>query len=90
MSAEKLRVDADLVVLATGMVASDGEIDGDAVRLDKDRFVVADESAPGIFVAGCARGPVDVATATADATAAALKAIQTIRQSAGRRPAALA
>lgn len=90
LSAEKLRVDADLVVLATGMEASLTENGGDAVAMDKDRFVIADETAPGIFAAGCARGPVDVATATADATAAALKAIQTIHQSAARRTPASA
>jgi quinone-modifying oxidoreductase subunit QmoA len=90
LSAEKLRVNADLVVLAAGMQASVSDIGGAAVSMDKDRFVVAAESAPGIFAAGCARGPVDVATATADATAAALKAIQTIHQSAARRAPALA
>ena len=35
---------------------------------------------PNFFAAGCARGPVDVATATADATAAALKAMRTLQR----------
>ncbi len=88
LSAEKMRVNADLVVLATGMEASladgitgggiAGGLGGDIVPCDSDHFVFPDESSPGIFSAGCARGPVDVATATADATAAALKAMRTI------------
>jgi quinone-modifying oxidoreductase subunit QmoA len=79
LSARKFRVNVDLVVLATGMVANMEEKKPAAeVGYDKDHFVIADESAPGIYVAGCARGPVDVATAAQDATAAALKAIQAI------------
>jgi len=79
LSAEKFRVKVDLVVLAAGMVASleETKLDG-PVAYDKDHFAIADESARGIYVAGCARGPVDVATAVQDATAAALKAIQAI------------
>jgi quinone-modifying oxidoreductase subunit QmoA len=82
LSATKMKVDADLVVLAAGMEASiaDGMF-GETVATDEDRFVLPDESSPGIFAAGCARGPVDVATATADATAAALKAIRTVQRS---------
>jgi quinone-modifying oxidoreductase subunit QmoA len=85
LSAEKISVKADLVVLATGMVSSitDGKPGGD-VRYDQDHFLLPDESAPGIFAAGCARGPVDVATATQDATAAALKAMRTIHSGAQR------
>ncbi len=79
LSAQKFRVKVDLVVLATGMVASVEEsIPEGPVATDKDHFVLGEESAPGIYVAGCARGPVDVATAVQDATAAALKAIQAI------------
>ena len=79
LSAQKFRVKVDLVVLATGMVASIEEKKPAAeVSYDKDRFILPDESAPGIYVAGCARGPVDVASAVKDATAAALKAIQAI------------
>lgn len=88
-AAEKIRVNADLVVLAAGMEASFVDsIRGGVVATDQDRFVLPEESAPGIFAAGCARGPVDVATATADATAAALKAMRTLRRSVG--PAAVA
>ena len=84
LSAEKVSVEADLVVLATGMVASmsDGRPNA-TIGYDADAFVLPDESSPGIFPAGCARGPVDVATATQDATAAAMKAMQTIHQARG-------
>jgi quinone-modifying oxidoreductase subunit QmoA len=85
LSARKFRVNVDLVVLATGMVANMEEKKPAAeVGYDKDHFVIADESAPGIYVAGCARGPVDVATAVQDATAAALKAIQAIHSAVER------
>ena len=81
LSAEKVSVQADLVVLATGMLASmvEGRPEG-GLSYDQDAFLLPDESAPGIFAAGCARGPVDVATATQDATAAAMKAMRTIHR----------
>lgn len=86
LSAEKLRVKVDLVVLATGMVSSVEEKKPAAdIRYDKDHFVLSEDTAPGIFAAGCARGPVDVATSVQDATAAALKAIGTIQTAARRR-----
>ena len=85
LSAEKTRLAVDLVVLASGMVSSlaDGAMAG-AVALDKDHFVVEDQSGEGIFAAGCAKAPVDVATSVQDATAAAALAIETIH-TAGRR-----
>ena len=81
LSAQKMKINADLVVLASGMEASlaDGMLAG-AVATDTDRFVLEAESTPGIFAAGCARGPVDVATATSDATAAALMAMRTLQR----------
>jgi quinone-modifying oxidoreductase subunit QmoA len=85
LSARKFRVKVDLVVLATGMVANmEEKKPAGEVGYDKDHFVIADESAPGVYVAGCARGPVDVATAVQDATAAALKAIGAIHSAAAR------
>jgi quinone-modifying oxidoreductase subunit QmoA len=83
--AQKFRVTVDLVVLATGMVPNMEENKPTApVGYDKDHFILPDESAPGIYAAGCARGPVDVATSVQDATAAALKAIQAIHSAAER------
>jgi quinone-modifying oxidoreductase subunit QmoA len=85
LSAQKFRLKVDLVVLATGMVANMEESKPEApLGYDKDHFILPDESAPGIYVAGCARGPVDVASAVQDATAAALKAIQAIHGAAER------
>jgi quinone-modifying oxidoreductase subunit QmoA len=85
LSGVKTTVTVDLVVLATGMAASlEGATPPAGFGLDADAFVVADASGDGIVSAGCARGPVDVATATQEGTAAALRAIQSI-QAAARR-----
>jgi quinone-modifying oxidoreductase, subunit QmoA len=80
VSAEKVRLAVDLVVLATGMVSSltDGPVAG-LVKLDRDAFMTQEEPGEGIFAAGCAKGPFDVATSVQDATAAAALAIETIQ-----------
>ena len=78
-------MNVDLVVLATGMASSIDKTTSDLPgNYDSDSFILPDETAPGIFAAGCARGPVDVATSVQDATAATLKAIQAIHR-AGER-----
>jgi quinone-modifying oxidoreductase subunit QmoA len=85
LSAEKTRLAVDLVVLASGMVSSLAETPLAApLTLDQDHFVVDGADGNGIFAAGCAKGPCDVATSVQDATAAAAMAIETI-QTAGRR-----
>jgi quinone-modifying oxidoreductase subunit QmoA len=84
LSGQKIQVHADLVVLATGMAASLDQDSPAGLNHDKDHFLLPEESAPGIFAAGCARGPVDVATAAQDATAAALKAMGAIRNRGAR------
>jgi quinone-modifying oxidoreductase subunit QmoA len=82
LSGEKIRVGVDLVVLATGMNPSAA-----ASRLpvpvpyDEFNFAVETENDTGIHVAGCAKRPVDVASAIQDATGTALKAIQSIVRS---------
>ncbi|MHB8657682.1 MAG: FAD-dependent oxidoreductase [Solirubrobacteraceae bacterium] len=74
----------DLVVLATGMQPSvAGAAPTGPLSYDPDGFVVEEADGSGIFAAGCARAPVDVATATMDATAAAMLAMQTVNR-AGR------
>ncbi len=88
LSAEKMRLHVDLVVLASGMVSSlaTSKIAG-PIALDRDSFVTAG-TGEGIFAAGCAKGPFDVATSVQDATAAAALAIETIQSAgatAGRR-----
>lgn len=84
LSAQKIRLTADLVVLATGMMPSlaEGKMAG-PLAFDKDDFVVETGTADGIFAAGCAKGPFDVSASVQDATAAAALAIETI-QTAGR------
>jgi quinone-modifying oxidoreductase subunit QmoA len=84
LSGGKLALSVDLVVLASGMVSSlvDGKPEG-PLALDRDGFVIDSPGSAGIFAAGCAKGPFDVATSVQDATAAAALAIETIRM-AGR------
>jgi quinone-modifying oxidoreductase, subunit QmoA len=67
-------VEADLVVLATGMdPRGNGELPIPATR-DADGFVV-DDRAARVFAAGVARRPEDVAATVRDATGAAAKAV---------------
>ena len=79
LSGRKVKVNVDLVVLATGMVpnTADSRIPGLPVEYDSDGFVIEDPQR-GVFAAGVAKGPVDVATSARQGTAAALKAIQVI------------
>ncbi len=77
-----LEAEADLVVLATGMVPNLKE-DGlavDALTRDDDGFGIDDMNA-GVVVAGVSRRPEDVAATVRDATGAAAKALV----AAGRR-----
>jgi quinone-modifying oxidoreductase subunit QmoA len=78
------RTPVDLVVLATGMQPSLGDGAPEGVDVDAEGFVVEGTDTEGILVAGCARAPVDVATSTVDATAAAMRAIALVRRSAAR------
>jgi quinone-modifying oxidoreductase subunit QmoA len=69
----------DLVVLATGMVPNSPTFTSETATAacDDSGFFLADQPVSGIIGAGCAKQPVDVATCVQQATAAALKAIQT-------------
>lgn len=69
----------DLVVLAAGMVPNPPafQVRGKDPACDESGFFLADQPVPGIVGAGCAKEPIDVATCVQQATAAALKAIQT-------------
>jgi quinone-modifying oxidoreductase subunit QmoA len=69
----KMRVTADMVVLATGMEPVGG-VPG--VVYDENSFAVPGAGSAQAQAAGCAKKPVDVAVATQDATGVALKAIQ--------------
>ncbi len=76
---EGIRMNFDMVVLATGMVPNKIEIDGAPdVSYDEYGFLTYDPQKLGIYGAGCVRRPTDVASSVQDATAAALKAIQSI------------
>lgn len=76
---EQIRTSFDLVVLATGMVPNKIDIDTlPDVSYDEYGFLTSDPEKTGIYGAGCVRRPTDVASCVQDATAAALKAIQSI------------
>ena len=87
LAGEKVKLAVDLVVLATGMVSNlAGGAPGLPLALDRDGFVIDAPSTAGIFAAGCAKGPFDVATSVQDATAAAALAIETIVTAARTTP----
>lgn len=76
---EKLTLSYDMVVLATGMQPTlAGEKLPLPVEVDEDGFISGGEEA-GIFAAGCARMPLDVMRSAQSGTAAALKAVQTVK-----------
>ncbi|MCL4469238.1 MAG: CoB--CoM heterodisulfide reductase iron-sulfur subunit A family protein [Deltaproteobacteria bacterium] len=77
LSGQKIYKTVDMVVLATGMVPNGikSQMPADIVY-DEFDFIVPDLQSPGIYTAGCAKKPADVASCIQDATGAALKAIQ--------------
>ncbi len=76
---EQIKMSFDLVVLATGMVPNKMDIEPTPeVSYDEYGFLSNDPEKAGIYGAGCVRRPTDVASCVQDATAAALKAIQSI------------
>ena len=78
LSGEKVIRQVDLVVLATGMIpvgAGGTEVEGGLVS-DEHGFLLGEQEQGGIFAAGCAKRPVDVATSVRDATGVAMKALQ--------------
>ncbi len=74
---EKITVDADLVVLATGMVPNNEGVP-QGVAKDEYGFILGESGMDGFVGAGVARRPYNVAECVQDATRAALLAIQTI------------
>ena len=94
---ERIEVEADLVVLATGMVPAtfDNPTLNLGYRKGKELPVVPygfadseficfpyESQRTGIYPVGCVRQPMDLVGATADAAGAALKAIQCVRSTA--------
>jgi quinone-modifying oxidoreductase subunit QmoA len=73
-----LRDQFDLVVLATGMAPNTPTVSvmNTEVARDDSGFFLSAQPVSGIIGAGCVKQPADVSTCVQDATAAALKAIQ--------------
>jgi heterodisulfide reductase subunit A len=85
LTGAQVEVAADLVVLATGVVPSAGAKElAERLRATADRFgffteahlklYPVESSTRGIFLAGCAQGPKDIADTASQASAAASKA----------------
>jgi len=81
----------DLVVLAPAIIPSDGTEALAAVlgvELDDDGFLVSTEAdgdmigttRPGVYAAGCATGPKDIPDSVAEASGAAAKALEHVRE----------
>ncbi len=79
LTRETLKEEFDLVVLATGMVPN--TVDGIPLELERDEygFLEGRTSVGGVYAAGCSKHPCDVSTAAKDSTAAAMRAIQSLR-----------
>jgi len=76
---EQIKETFDMVVLATGMAPNSiSEVSSPDVSCDEYGFLTNDPDKAGIYGAGCARRPTDVASCVQDATASALRAIQSI------------
>jgi quinone-modifying oxidoreductase subunit QmoA len=76
---EKARQEAEMVVLATGMVPTTlaNKVPAD-LRYNEDGFIINDFEKGGMFATGCATKPSDVVSSNQNATGMALKAIQTL------------
>lgn len=72
LSGRKIKYEADMVVLATGIVPSNINLN---LKRDDNQFIKTDQI-DGIIPVACSRKPMDVSASVKDATAAALKAIQ--------------
>jgi heterodisulfide reductase subunit A-like polyferredoxin len=87
LSGEIVSQKVDLVVLATGIVPEDVSAvrieAGGGLQRDEHGFLTSDQPLAGMFSAGCAKRPVDVAACVRDATGAALKALQICAEHAG-------
>ena len=78
LSLEKVRLDVDMVVLATGMEPNlKGQDRIAGIELDENGFVPMELQQQGIFSTGVAKWPADVNSSIQDSTGTALKAIQT-------------
>ncbi len=86
VAGERLDITTDMVVLATGMKPSQGNIDLKdkiGIALNKNNFIEShlqcypqDTQREGIFSAGCCRAPMDVSRSIESAGTAAVKTLQ--------------
>jgi quinone-modifying oxidoreductase subunit QmoA len=76
----KVKQEVDLAVLATGMQPTGATTQIPGIEYNSDGFVVPKD---GIIPCGCAKRPIDVVSSAQSATAAALKAVQTLVRRAG-------
>ncbi len=76
----RIEQEVELAVLATGMQPVGAESPIPGIEYDADGFVVPKE---GIIPCGCSKRPADVVSSAQSATAAALKAVQTLVRRAG-------
>ncbi len=76
----KVEQEVDLAVLATGMQPTGVTTQIPGIEYNSDGFVVPKD---GIIPCGCAKRPIDVVSSAQSATAAALKAVQTLVRRAG-------
>jgi quinone-modifying oxidoreductase subunit QmoA len=76
----KVEQEVDLAVLATGMQPAGVTTQIPGIEYNSDGFVVSKD---GIIPCGCAKRPIDVVSSAQSATAAALKAVQTLVRRAG-------
>ncbi|MBI3795250.1 MAG: CoB--CoM heterodisulfide reductase iron-sulfur subunit A family protein [Nitrospinae bacterium] len=80
-SGEILNLDADMVVLATGVVPSIlSNVLKDVMVLDKNGFLNPEVQKDGIYVTGMAKMPFDVTSSMLDAAGTAIRTTQRIRQ----------
>ena len=71
----------DMVILATGIVPNTADTPIPfQLEYDQYGFIDGSTDVPGVYAAGCARHPCDVSRTTKEATAAAMKAIQSLKR----------
>jgi len=77
LSGQQVKQKVNLVVLATGLVPANGrpvQMDG-GLQKDEHGFMTVTQPMGGMFAAGCAKRPTDVATSVRDATGVVAKAL---------------
>ena len=79
VTGEKIKQEAEMVVLATGMqpTAKNIKLPAD-LKYNEEGFIINDFEKGGMFATGCANKPADVVSSNQNATGMALKAIQTL------------